>query len=39
MPNVVIVTDSVASIPNALIEALGIHLVPYYIHQIGRAHV
>jgi DegV family protein with EDD domain len=33
MPNVVIVTDSVASIPNALIEALGIHLVPYYIHR------
>jgi len=33
MPNVAIVTDSVASIPEALIEALGIHWVPYYIHR------
>ena len=33
MPNVAIVTDSVASIPEALIESLGIHLVPYYIHR------
>ncbi len=33
MPNVAIVTDSVASIPEALIETLGIHWVPYYIHR------
>lgn len=33
MSRVAIVTDSVASIPQALVEALGIHWVPYYIHQ------
>ena len=33
MPNVAIVTDSVASIPEALIESLDIHWVPYYIHR------
>jgi DegV family protein with EDD domain len=33
MPNVAIVTDSVASIPEALIESLGIRWVPYYIHR------
>jgi fatty acid kinase fatty acid binding subunit len=32
MPNVVVVTDSCASIPEALIEALNIHWVAYYIH-------
>jgi DegV family protein with EDD domain len=29
----VIVTDSVATIPEELIESLGIHWVPYYIHR------
>lgn len=33
MPNVAIVTDSVASIPDALIESLGIRWVPYYLHR------
>jgi DegV family protein with EDD domain len=33
MTNVAIVTDSVASIPEALMEALGICWVPYYIHR------
>lgn len=33
MPNVAIVTDSVASIPEALIASLGIRWVPYYIHR------
>lgn len=32
MSKVVVVTDSVASIPKSLIAALGIHWVPYYIH-------
>lgn len=33
MSHVVIVTDSCASIPEALIEALNIHWVPYYVHR------
>ncbi len=33
MPKVAIVTDSVASIPQTLIESLDIRWVPYYIHQ------
>ncbi|MCI0476619.1 MAG: DegV family protein, partial [Anaerolineales bacterium] len=33
MINVAIVTDSAASIPEALIERLNIHWVPYYIHR------
>ncbi len=33
MPNVAIVTDSCASIPEALIESLNIHWVAYYIHR------
>jgi DegV family protein with EDD domain len=33
MPNVAIVTDSAASIPEAIIKALSIHWVPYYIHR------
>ena len=33
MPQVAVVTDSCASIPEALIEALNIHWVPYYIHR------
>ncbi len=33
MTNVAIVTDSAASIPEALIEKLNIHWVPYYIHR------
>jgi DegV family protein with EDD domain len=35
MPHVGVVTDSVASIPQSLIDALGIRWAPYYIHQ-GR---
>lgn len=35
MSNVAIVTDSCASIPDALLQALKIHWVPYYIHR-GR---
>ncbi len=33
MTNVAVVTDSCASIPEALIEALNIHWVAYYIHR------
>ncbi len=33
MPTVAVVTDSVASIPETLIEALDIRWVPYYIHR------
>jgi len=33
MSNVAIVTDSAASIPEAIIERLKIHWVPYYIHR------
>jgi len=33
MPNVSIVTDSCASIPDALLKSLNIHFVPYYIHR------
>ncbi|MBN1886529.1 MAG: DegV family protein [Thermoflexales bacterium] len=32
-PKVAVVTDSCASIPEQLIEALDIHWVPYYIHR------
>ena len=33
MLNVAIVTDSCASIPEQILEALNIHWVPYYIHR------
>ncbi len=33
MNRVAVVTDSVASIPQELIEKLNIHIVPYYIHR------
>jgi DegV family protein with EDD domain len=33
VPQVAIVTDSAASIPEALIQSLNIHWVPYYIHR------
>ena len=33
MSNVAIVTDSAASIPEAMIERLNIHWVPYYLHR------
>jgi DegV family protein with EDD domain len=33
MPNVSIVTDSCASIPEALLKSLNIQFVPYYIHR------
>ena len=33
MPNVAIVTDSAASIPESILQSLGIHWVPYYIHR------
>lgn len=33
MNRVAVVTDSVASIPQDLIENLNIHIVPYYIHR------
>jgi len=33
MSNVVVLTDSCASIPEALIESLNIHWVAYYIHR------
>lgn len=33
MPQVAIVTDSVASIPDELMEELHIHWTPYYIHR------
>lgn len=35
MLNVAIVTDSCASIPEQILEALNIHWVPYYLHR-GR---
>jgi DegV family protein with EDD domain len=35
MSQVAIVTDSCASIPEALLESLNIHWVPYYVHR-GR---
>ncbi|MEI7845519.1 MAG: DegV family protein, partial [Chloroflexota bacterium] len=33
MTNVAIVTDSCASIPENIIEQMGIHTVAYYIHR------
>ena len=33
MPPVAVVTDSCASIPEALLQSLNIHWVPYYIHR------
>lgn len=33
MPKVAVVTDSTASIPEVLIEAINIRWVPYYIHR------
>jgi DegV family protein with EDD domain len=33
MPQVAVVTDSTASIPENLLQELGIHVVPYYIHR------
>jgi DegV family protein with EDD domain len=33
MPNISVVTDSCASIPETLLESLNIHFVPYYIHR------
>jgi len=33
MPKIAVVTDSCASIPEALIQTLNIHWVPYYIHR------
>lgn len=33
MPRVIIVTDSCASIPESILEALNIYWVPYYIHR------
>jgi len=33
MSNVAIVTDSTASIPNAMLKELDIHVVAYYIHR------
>lgn len=33
MPNVAVVTDSVASIPEAMVKTLHIHRVAYYIHR------
>ena len=33
MPNVAVVTDSAASIPEVLIQSLHIHWVPYYLHR------
>ncbi len=33
MPKVAIVTDSCASIPESILEALNINWVPYYIHR------
>jgi DegV family protein with EDD domain len=35
VPKVAVVTDSAASIPEALIDTLGIHWVPYYIN-VGK---
>jgi DegV family protein with EDD domain len=37
MPKVAIVTDSAASIPEAIIQSLDIHWVPYYIHRGEQA--
>lgn len=37
MPNVAIVTDSCASIPELLLESLKIHWVPYYLHRGSEA--
>jgi DegV family protein with EDD domain len=36
MNNVAIVTDSVASLPESLIQSLNIHWVAYYIHRGGE---
>ena len=33
MPNVAVVTDSAASIPESLIQSLHIRWVPYYVHR------
>lgn len=33
MSKVAVVTDSVASIPQEMMDELGIHFVPYYIHR------
>lgn len=33
MPNVAVVTDSTASIPEAMLKELNIHVVAYYIHR------
>ena len=33
MPNVAIVTDSIATIPDEMLQSLNIHWVPYYIHR------
>jgi DegV family protein with EDD domain len=33
MPEVAIVTDSTASIPDSIIQSLNIHWVPYYVHR------
>jgi DegV family protein with EDD domain len=33
MPRVAIITDSCASIPESLLQALKIHWVPYYVHR------
>jgi DegV family protein with EDD domain len=33
MPKVAVVTDSCATIPEALLESLNIHWVPYYMHR------
>lgn len=33
MPNIAVLTDSCASIPEAIIKALNIHWVAYYIHR------
>lgn len=36
MSAVAIVTDSCASIPESILQSLGIHWVPYYIHRGGE---
>ena len=33
MPNVAVVTDSCATIPEPYVEALKIRWVPYYLHR------
>jgi DegV family protein with EDD domain len=33
LPNVAVITDSAASIPEAMMDELHIHWVPYYIHR------